>query len=71
MMYQHEVFTDTASAAYFISKVLGGSVQSYNIAPDTEMYIVTVRKRYGHAAMVQALQVNNINFEEVITNKLN
>lgn len=70
-MYTHEIYTESASAAYHMVHALkGASVQSYNIAPDTEMYVVHTVRRYGHTKMVNMLTLLNLNFEEVITNKL-
>lgn len=69
-MYRHEIYTESASAARYIQRSLGGSIQSYNIAPDTEMYVVSVFKRYGHGKMIANLFMLNLNFEEVITNKV-
>lgn len=69
-MYTHEIYTESASAAHYLQSSLGGSIQHYNIAPDTEMYVVGVVKRYGHSKMVANLCLLNLNFEEVITNKI-
>lgn len=69
-MYQHEIYTESSSAARYIAKAIGGDTQSYNIAPDTEMYLVTACKRYGHEKMINNLNMINVNYEEVITNKL-
>lgn len=69
-MYQHEIYTESAIAARYITKAIGGHIQSYNIAPDTEMYTVTICKRYGHEKMISNLNMINVNYEEVITNKL-
>lgn len=70
MMYTHEIYTESPSAARYMARSLRGSIQSYNIAPDTEMYVVSTVTRYGHAKMVANLSVMNLNFDEVITNKL-
>lgn len=69
-MYIHEIYTESSSASHYILRALGGSVQSYNIAPDTEMFVVRVAKRYGHEKMISNLTSINVNFEEVITSKL-
>ncbi|AIM51231.1 hypothetical protein phD2B_004 [Lelliottia phage phD2B] len=67
-MYTHEIYTESSSAAYhMVAALKGSSVQSYNIAPDTEMYVVSVVRCYGHTKMVNMLASLNLNFEEVIT----
>ncbi|CAK6604032.1 unknown function [Klebsiella phage vB_Kpn_K22PH164C1] len=70
-MYLHEIYTESSSAARYIAKTIGGDIQSYSIAPDRDMHIVTTRKRYGHEKMISNLNSINVNYEEVITyNKL-
>lgn len=71
-MYQHEIYTASASDAREMSSAFDGAVNSYNIAPEEEMFIVSIINRFNHKRMMSLiLKVTPAyDFEEVITNKL-
>lgn len=71
-MYQHEIYTASASDAREMASAFDGEVNSYNIAPDEEMFIVSIINRFNHKRMMSLiLKVTPAyDFEEVITNKL-
>lgn len=71
-MFKHEIYTASASDAREMTIAFDGAVNSYNIAPDEEMFIVSIINRFNHGRMMSF--INKVtpayDYEEVITNKL-
>ena len=51
-MFKHEIYTASASDAREMAMSFDGEVNSYNIAPDEEMFIVSITNRFNHKRMM-------------------
>ena len=71
-MFKHEIYTASASDAREMAMSFDGEVNSYNIAPDEEMFIVSITNRFNHKRMMAFIHKATpaYDYEEVITNKL-
>lgn len=71
-MYKHDIYTASASDAREMASAFDGVVNSYNIAPDEEMFTVHIINRFNHERMMSFIHkvTPAYDYEEVITNKL-
>lgn len=70
-MFKHEIYTASASDAREMASAFDGEVNSYNIAPDEEMFIVSITNRFNHKRMMAFINKATPAYDyEVITNKL-
>ena len=71
-MFKHEIYTTSASDAREMASAFDGAVNSYNIAPDEEMFTVSIINRFNHERMMSFIHkvTPAYDYEEVITNKL-
>lgn len=51
-MFKHEIYTASASDAREMASAFDGAVDSYNIAPDEEMFTVSIINRFNHERMM-------------------
>lgn len=71
-MFKHEIYTESASDAREMASAFDGEVDSYNIAPDEEMFTVSIINSFNHERMMSFIHkvTPAYDYEEVITNKL-
>ena len=71
-MYKHEIYTASASDAREMASAFDGAVNSYNIAPDEEMFTVSTINRFNHERMMSFIHkvTPAYDYDEVITTNL-